>query len=73
MKIMERKTAAKDDDFLTTVARSIGSTLGARRRKGQCNDAPVASSPLRTRAHSQARFCFAHEPPRLRHSFEADQ
>ena len=29
MKITERKPAAKDDDFLTTVARSIGSTLGA--------------------------------------------
>jgi hypothetical protein len=29
MKITERKTAAKHDDFLTSVARSIGSTLGA--------------------------------------------
>ena len=29
MKITERKTTAKNDDFLTTVARSIGSTLGA--------------------------------------------
>jgi hypothetical protein len=28
MKITERKPAAKADDFLTTVARSIGSTLG---------------------------------------------
>jgi hypothetical protein len=29
MKITERKPAAKHDDFLSTVARSIGSTLGA--------------------------------------------
>ena len=29
MKTTERKPATKDDDFLTTVARSIGSTLGA--------------------------------------------
>ena len=29
MKITERKSDARDDDFLTTVARSIGSTLGA--------------------------------------------
>jgi hypothetical protein len=29
MKITERKAAAKHDDFLTSVARSIGSTLGA--------------------------------------------
>jgi hypothetical protein len=29
MKITERKPAAKADDFLTAVARSIGSTLGA--------------------------------------------
>jgi hypothetical protein len=29
MKITERKTAAKHDDFLSSVARSIGSTLGA--------------------------------------------
>jgi hypothetical protein len=29
MKITERKPARKNDDFLTTVARSIGSTLGA--------------------------------------------
>jgi hypothetical protein len=28
MKITERKPAAKGEDFLTTVARSIGSTLG---------------------------------------------
>jgi|HubBroStandDraft_1064217.scaffolds.fasta_scaffold01649_13 hypothetical protein len=28
MKITERKPAAEADDFLTTVARSIGSTLG---------------------------------------------
>jgi hypothetical protein len=29
MKITGRRAAPKDDDFLTTVARSIGSTLGA--------------------------------------------
>jgi hypothetical protein len=29
MKNTERKPAAKEDDFLTTVARSIGSTLGS--------------------------------------------
>jgi hypothetical protein len=28
MKIIKRKTATKADDFLTSVARSIGSTLG---------------------------------------------
>jgi hypothetical protein len=29
MKNTERKTTAKNEDFLTTVARSIGSTLGS--------------------------------------------
>jgi hypothetical protein len=33
MKITERKPAAKGEDFLTTVARSIGSTLGTVARK----------------------------------------
>jgi hypothetical protein len=33
MKITDRKPAAKREDFLTTVARSIGSTLGAVARK----------------------------------------
>ena len=33
MKITERKPAAKGEDLLTTVARSIGSTLGTVARK----------------------------------------
>ena len=33
MKITERRPAAKDEDFLTAVARSIGSTLGTVARK----------------------------------------
>ena len=33
MKITERKPAAKGEDFLTTVARSIGSTIGTVARK----------------------------------------
>ncbi len=33
MKITERKPVAKGEDFLTTVARSIGSTLGTVARK----------------------------------------
>jgi hypothetical protein len=33
MKIAERKPAAKGEDLLTTVARSIGSTLGTVARK----------------------------------------
>jgi hypothetical protein len=33
MKIIERKPAAKGEDLLTTVARSIGSTLGTVARK----------------------------------------
>jgi hypothetical protein len=35
MKITERKPAAKGEDFLTTVARSIGSTLGTVARKAR--------------------------------------
>ena len=33
MKITERKPVAKGEDFLTTVARSIGSTIGTVARK----------------------------------------
>jgi hypothetical protein len=45
MKITERKPAAKGDDFLTTVARSIGSTLSAVAAK-----VDEATHPRRRRA-----------------------
>ena len=59
MKTMERKTAATDDDFLTTVARSIGSTLGhvaakvnatthPSRRRTRGTRAPANTFPHRT-------------------------
>lgn len=48
MKITERKPAAKNDDFLTTVARSIGSTLGAVAAK-------VNRSPRATRRRPAGR------------------
>ena len=46
MKITERKPAAKGEDLLTTVARSIGSTLGTVARKVR----PSARKPNRRRA-----------------------
>jgi hypothetical protein len=50
MKITERKTAAKHDDFLTSVARSIGSTLGAVAAK-----VDEATRPARRRPTSRKR------------------
>ena len=65
MKTTERKPATKDDDFLTTVARSIGSTLGAvvakvdevtrpapRRRAGRTRTRKHASVSRRSRRTS---------------------
>src|ERR1700674_1597682 len=46
MKIIERKPAAKGEDLLTTVARSIGSTLGTVARKVR----PSSRKPTRRRA-----------------------
>lgn len=66
MKITERKHTAKNDDFLTTVARSIGSTLGAvaakvdqathptRRRRGAPKRAPKHSPLARTSRRASA-------------------
>jgi hypothetical protein len=57
MKTIERKTAAKDDDFLTTVARSIGSTLGAVAAKVNATTRPSRRRPsgrTRTRKHVSA-------------------
>jgi hypothetical protein len=50
MKTTARKHAAKNDDFLTTVARSIGSTLGAVAAK-----VDEATHPTRRRRTSQKR------------------
>jgi hypothetical protein len=47
MKITERKPAAKTDDFLTTVARSIGSTLGAVAAKVDAATRPARRRPTR--------------------------
>jgi len=52
MKITERKPAAKADDFLTTVARSIGSTLGTVAAKV---DAVTHPARRRTAAGKRAR------------------
>jgi hypothetical protein len=46
MKITERKPAAKGEDFLTSVARSIGSTIGTVARKVR----PSSRSSKRRRA-----------------------
>jgi hypothetical protein len=46
MKMIERKPAAKGEDLLTTVARSIGSTLGTVARKVR----PSSRKPNRRRA-----------------------
>jgi hypothetical protein len=57
MKTTERKTAAKHDDFLTTVARSIGSTLGSVVAKVDKATHPARRRPAsrkRTRKHSPA-------------------
>jgi hypothetical protein len=54
MKITERKTAATDDDFLTNVARTIGSTLGAVAAKVNATTHPSRRRPsggTRTRKH----------------------
>ncbi len=50
MKNTERKPAAKEDDFLTTVARSIGSTLGSVVAK-----VDEATRPARRRPASRKR------------------
>jgi hypothetical protein len=55
MKIIERKTTSKGDDFLTTVARSIGSTLGAVAAKVNATTHPSRRRPsgrARTRKHA---------------------
>jgi hypothetical protein len=55
MKITERKPAAKHDDFLTSVARSIGSTLGAVAAKVDEATRPAHRRPAgrkRARKHS---------------------
>ncbi|MGA7842677.1 MAG: hypothetical protein WCA34_17280 [Candidatus Acidiferrales bacterium] len=57
MKTMERKTAATDDDFLTTVARSIGSTLGHVAAKVNATTHPSrrrTAGRARTRKHVSA-------------------
>jgi hypothetical protein len=57
MKAIARKTAAKNDDFLTTVARSIGSTLGAVAAKVNATTHPSRRRPSgrpRTRKHVSA-------------------
>jgi hypothetical protein len=54
MKTTERKPAAKDDDFLTTVARSIGFTLGTVAAKVNGATRPARRRPAvrkRTRQH----------------------
>jgi hypothetical protein len=55
MKITARKPAVKHDDFLTTVARSIGSTLGAVAAKVDEATRPARRRPVgrkRARKHS---------------------
>jgi hypothetical protein len=52
MKITDRKTAAKHDDFLTSVARSIGSTLGAVAAKVDEATRPARRRPA---GHKRAR------------------
>ena len=55
MKTTERKHVAKHDDFLTTVARSIGSTLGAVAAKVDEATRPARRRPAggkRVRKHS---------------------
>ncbi len=55
MNTTARKFAAKDDDFLTTVARSIGSTLGAVVAKVDEVTRPARRRPAgrtRTRKHA---------------------
>jgi hypothetical protein len=55
MKITERKPAQKDDDFLTAVARSIGSTLGAVAAKVNATTPPSRRHPAgRTRTRKNA-------------------
>jgi len=54
MNTTARKSAAKNDDFLTTVARSIGSTLGAVAAKVDEVTRPAPrrrASRTRTRKH----------------------
>lgn len=48
MKSRNHKAAAKNEDFLATVARSIGSTLGAVAAK-------VSPSPRRSATHKRVR------------------
>ena len=55
MNTTARKSAAKNDDFLTTVARSIGSTLGAVAAKVDEVTRPARRRPAgrrRTRKHA---------------------
>ena len=52
MTTTERKPAVKDDDFLTTVARSIGSTLGAVVAKV---DEATRPAPRRSAGRKRAR------------------
>ena len=58
MTTAEHRTAAKDDDFLTTVARSIGSTLGAVAAKVNATTRPSRrrrpAGRTRTRKHVSA-------------------
>jgi hypothetical protein len=55
MKIIERKPSAKNDDFLATIARSIGSTLGTVAAKvNGSTRAPHHRSAGRTRTRKRA-------------------
>ncbi len=58
MTTSERKPAARDNDFLTTVARSIGSTLGAVAAKVNATTHPSrrrrTTGRTRTRKHVSA-------------------
>ena len=63
MKTMERKTTAKNDDFLTTVARSIGSTLGHVAAKV---NATTHSSRSRTAGRTRSRKNVSGSPGKRR-------
>ncbi len=51
MKITDRKPVAKGEDFLTTVARSIGSTLGTVARKVRPSSRKSNSRRAKRKSH----------------------
>ncbi len=72
MKITERKPAAKGEDFLTTVARSIGSTLGTVARKVKPSSRKSSRRRAKRKSPGKLGTASKNQPTRHRQRLEGD-